>query len=235
MGNERLTHLVRFYSLLDKLEGNIGGARTLAECRGRMDWPERGVYFFRARGENRSDAGEGPRIVRVGTHALKTGAGTKLWGRLSQHKGQERTGGGNHRGSIFRLLVGTALINRDGHDFPTWGEPITTGRDVRAAELQLEGAVSQIIGNMPFLWLAIEDDAGPDSMRGRIERNSISLLSNFNKPLLDPPSRSWLGNYCDRERVKAAGLWNSNHVDESYDPAFLDDLERLVAATGTSS
>lgn len=110
MNNERLIHLKRFYSILDRLEQNIGGAKTLADCSGRMVWPRRGVYFFREAGEVRSDSSEGPRIVRVGTHALKTGAGTKLWSRLSTHKGQ-RNGGGNHRGS-FRLILGTALIHR---------------------------------------------------------------------------------------------------------------------------
>ena len=54
MSNERLEDLVRFYLILDRLERNIGGARTLADCRGRMDWPERGVYFFREPDENRS-------------------------------------------------------------------------------------------------------------------------------------------------------------------------------------
>src|SRR5437867_6093855 len=112
MSNERLEDLVRFYLILDRLERNIGGARTLVDCRGRMDWPERGVYFFREPDENRSDRGEGPRIVRVGTHALKSGSQTKLWTRLSQHKGRPSTGGGNHRGSVFRLLIGAALACR---------------------------------------------------------------------------------------------------------------------------
>lgn len=119
MSNERLQDLVHFYSILDRLEQVIGGARTLGECRGRMDWPARGVYFLREAGESRSDTGTGPRIVRVGTHALKAGGSTTLWGRLSTHRGQVRSGGGNHSGSIFRLIVGTALIGRDGHEFPT--------------------------------------------------------------------------------------------------------------------
>ena len=233
--DERRGHLFRFYSLLDTLEKNIGGARTLAACCGRMDWPKRGVYFFREYGETRSDTGSGPRIIRVGTHALKTGSGTKLWTRLSQHKGQPSTGGGNHRGSIFRLIVGAALIGRDGHDFPTWGDGNTAKGDVRNGELALECEVSKVIGKMPFLWLSLDDQAGPESRRGYIERNSIALLSNYSKPPLDPPSLGWLGRYCDRERVKNSGLWNSNHVDESYAPAFLEEFERLVSATGGAS
>jgi hypothetical protein len=231
MDTERREHLVRFYSILDELQRHIGGARTLAECAGRMDWPKRGVYFFRESGEARVDTGIGPRIIRVGTHALKTGSGTKLWTRLSQHKGQLSTGGGNHRGSIFRLIVGAALIRRDGVDFPTWGDGNTADRLVRSGELTLERQVSETIGNMPFLWLAIDDEAGPESQRGYIERNAIALLSNCGKSALDLPSKGWLGHHSDRERVRKSGLWNQNHVEERYAPAFLDILDRMVSKT----
>jgi hypothetical protein len=230
--DDRRAHLSRFYWLLNVLEGNTGGARTLAACSGRMDWPRRGVYFFRENGEFRSETGEGPRIVRVGTHALKTGAGTSLWTRLSQHKGQASAGGGNHRGSIFRLTVGAALIRRDGYDFPTWGVGDRAKSDVRNGERALECEVSKVIGKMPFLWLSLEDQAGPGSRRGYIERNSIALLSNYQKPPLDAPSPTWLGRYSNRERMRGSGLWNSNHVDEIYDPAFLVEFEHLVSAGG---
>ncbi len=228
MNVARQQDLVRFYTILDELEHRIGGVRKLDDCRGRMNWPQRGVYFFREPGEMRSDTGEGPRIVRVGTHALKKGGSTTLWSRLSTHRGQLRNGAGNHRGSIFRLIVGTALINRDSQNFPTWGEGDSAARDIRAAEVELERAVSRVIRNMPFLWLSIGDEPGPESLRGKIERNSIALLSNFEKEPIDPPSQHWLGHHCDRNRVRASGLWNQNHVDESYTPDFLDELERLV-------
>ena len=218
----------RFYGLLSDLEQQLGGARTLSQCDGRMGWPQRGVYFFREPGEDRSDTGSGPRIVRVGTHALKTGSGTKLWTRLSQHRGQARSGGGNHRGSIFRLIVGTALIERDRHEFPTWDNGSSAPREIRQGEIPLEQAVSKVIGAMPFLWLAINDEPGPDSQRGYVERNAIALLSNHGKEPLDPPSGRWLGHLCNRDRVRTSGLWNQNHVDEQYDPAFLDTLERLI-------
>jgi hypothetical protein len=235
MDTQRREHLIRFYSVLDDLEKHIGGARRLAECSGRMDWPNRGVYFFREPGECRTDTGAGPRIVRIGTHALQAGSGTTLWTRLSQHRGQSGTGGGNHRGSIFRLIVGAALISREGFKFPTWGKGNTADRDGRSGEFSLEYQVSQVIGEMPFLWLSIEDDAGPESQRGYIERNLIALLSNYNKPSLDPPSQHWLGHHSDRDRVRKSGLWNQNHVGESYDPAFLNRLYQIVSARiGTS-
>lgn len=228
MSNERQHHLDRFYELLAGLEQNLGGTRELTHCSGRMDWPRRGIYFFYEPGEQRSDAEPGSRIVRIGTHALKVGAETKLWTRLSQHKGPARSGGGNHRGSIFRLIVGTALIEKDGHGYPSWGQGSSAPREVREGEQPLEQAVSAVIGDMPFLWFAIEDEPGPESLRGYIERNAIALLSNFGKEPLDPPSSAWLGHFCNRERVRASGLWNSNHVDDDYDPAFLDTLASLI-------
>ena len=147
---------------------------------------------------------------------------------MSQHKGSLKTGGGNRPGSIFRLIVGAALINRERLNFPTWGSRHTT-EEVRSGELSLERQVSQVIGKVRFLWLAIEDEAGPESRRGYVERNSIALLSNFDKPALDPPSQGWLGHHSDRERVRKSGLWNQNHAEEDCDPAFLDSLDRLVS------
>lgn len=230
--DNRIRHLIRFYSILEALEKNVGGARKLAECSGRIIWPRRGVYFFRESGEQRADSGNGPRIVRVGTHALREGGSTRLWTRLSQHKGQKNTGGGNHRGSIFRLLVGSSLIRQQAYDYPTWGDKSSAASDIRARELPLEREVSGVIGNMAFLWLAIDDESGPASLRGYIEKNAIALLSNYKKHPLDPPSPRWLGNHCDRERVRGAGLWNSDYVDKPYDPAFLDQLHRLVSDAG---
>jgi hypothetical protein len=225
----RLADLVRLYEILAELEGKVGPARRLSECSGRMNWPKQGVYFFFEDGERRSDTGNSPRIVRVGTHALTAGSGTTLWTRLSQHKGQAKTGGGNHRGSIFRLIVGTALIKKLELSSFTWGVGNSANRSIREGEVNIERKVSEIIGGMRFLWLKIEDEPGPESRRGYVERNSIALLSNFNKPPLDPPSPTWLGRYCNRERVRKSGIWNQNYVEERYDPAFLDYLSGLVA------
>jgi hypothetical protein len=74
---------------------------------------------------------------------------------------------------------------------------------------------------------SVREELRPESLRGYIERNAIALLSNYNKRPLDPPSNAWLGHRCNRERVRNSGLWNSNHVDETYDPAFLDKLDEL--------
>jgi hypothetical protein len=199
-----------------------------------MAWPQRGVYFFMEEGEHRTDSGEGLRIVRVGTHALTSTSRTTLWKRLSQHRGQKKSGSGNHRGSIFRLLVGSTLASADGLSCPAWGTKKSPPPDVRTAETPAEREVSRIIRAMPFLWLAVDDPPGRDSIRGYVERNSIALLSNFRQENpLDPASPGWRGHTCIHgdARVRNSGLWNQRHVDEAYDSAFLDVLERIVDRT----
>jgi hypothetical protein len=240
----RLEDLRRFYALLDELERRLGGKLTLAECHGRMPWPRRGVYVFFEEGEQRSDSGSGPRVVRVGTHALTSGSTSTLWGRLSQHRGVAEHGGGNHRGSIFRLIVGAAIKARDDMGEPrSWGigtDAAAAGErlgldaeSVKRSEVTLERVVSEHISRMPFLYLAIDDEPGPNSLRGVIERNAIALLSNFGRNPLDSASHAWLGKASDRERIRQSGLWNSNHVDETHSETFLNALERLVAQSAS--
>jgi len=141
------------------------------------------------------------------------------------------------------LLVGESLKVRGATTAPqTWGVGSHAGAtaerlglaasDVRAGERELEVSVSQYIGNLPFLFVAVEDEPGPESIRGVIERNSIALLSNYNRPGLDSASPAWLGRYSGRERVRESGLWNNNHVDETHDPDYLELLESAVNATG---
>lgn len=193
-----------------------------------MSWPRRGIYFFTEAGEVRDQTGEGARIVRVGTHALNYGSRTTLWKRLRQHKGP-RAGGGCHRTSIFRGVVGSALIERDRIICPSWAlRRQVSPEDVKTEET-VERTVSKVIGDMPFLWLAIEDAPGPDSERKYIERNAIALLSNYRRDSFDPPSAAWLGRYCRRGKVRPSGLWNSDHVADNYDPCFLDTLASRIS------
>lgn len=201
----RISDIIRFYGLLDCLVDRVGGPRLLQECRAGMGWPPRGVYFFYERGESRSGTGAGPRVVRIGTDGLKTGSQTTLWGRLSQHRGSSRSGLGNHRGSIFRLLLGVALANRFHIPLPdSWGVGGSAREDahrlnvprnsVNEAEADIEALVSEYIGQMPFLWLSVDDKPGPGSSRGQIERNAIALLSGYSRHAADGPSQSGLAN-----------------------------------------
>ena len=239
--SSRVADTVRFYELLGRIEERVGGRRILAECDGRMEWPKRGVYFFFEEGEERRGSGASGRVVRVGTHALTEKSKATLCDRLRQHRGTADGCGGNHRGSIFRLLVGVSLARRGDCVLPSsWGvgsDPGAAARrlgatraEVKEAEADLERRVSATIGRMPFLWLCVPDAPGPESARGRIERGAIALLSNAGSPAADQASPHWLGAHCDRPQVRASGLWNNNHVEERYDPEFLDEMESLIRA-----
>jgi hypothetical protein len=230
----RQKDLDRLYSLLDELQLGLGGRSLLRESRGSSQFPRRGVYFFFEPGEYRAD-GAAMRVVRVGTHAISIGSRTTLWSRLSQHRGAlggSLAGGGNHRGSIFRLHVGAALLRSRGEEFlsarASWGRGNNADRSTRTIEYQLELAVSDHIGAMPFVCVPVDDEPGASSERGRIERTCIALLSNARKPAVDPPSPDWLGRNAEREAIRESGLWNVNHVYEDHGASALDTLEAHI-------
>jgi len=227
MANTRLNDLIQFYALLARLETVANGPYILSGFNKNQSIPKRGVYFFMEPNEIRTDSGKGLRVVRIGTHGLKLNSKSTLSQRLVQHRGTMLSGGGNHRGSIFRLLVGTTIINK----YPecvTWGQGSTAKGLIRTIESPIEMEVSSVIGRMPFLLLNIDDEAAPSSLRGVVERNAIALLSNYEKHPLDQPSAEWIGHKCDRIKVRQSGLWNQNHVDQEYDPNFLQVMNMLI-------
>ena len=239
----RAAELTRFYSLLDHLEQSIGGKRLLADFQKFRDWPQRGVYFFFEASEHRTGNSHVPRIVRVGTHALGAGSRSTLSQRLRNHWGSS-SGGGNHRGSIFRLLVGQALLAKGGlSTCQSWGNKSDAAKAafalgivpqaLKADEVHVEQAVTRYIGAMPFLWLDVDDDPGPDSLRAMIERNSIALLSNYERLTYDAASGDWLGKHSNRPLVRNSGMWNQRHVTEAHEPAFLDIFEKLIIGGAT--
>ena len=136
----REQHLKLFYELLLQLETQVGGKRLLRDCHGRMTWPDRGVYFFFEKGETRHFDSASLRVVRVGTHAVSIGSKSTLWGRLKQHQGIA-SGGGNHRGSIFRHHVGAALMIQNNLTCSSWLDRNSRGKQVQAAEANLEKQV----------------------------------------------------------------------------------------------
>ena len=233
----RSDDLGRFYELIDRLRVTARGSRILGDCSKATGWPTHGVYFFYEHGEKR-EAG-GPRIVRVGTHAVSAGSKTTLWKRLSAHRGTvggSQPGGGNHRGSIFRLHVGEALLARGGFDeqaAATWGVGASAPKAVRQAEYPIELAVSRYISAMMVLWVSVPGDAGTTSDRKLVEANAIALLTNRQREPIDPPSPGWLGRLSRHPAIRESGLWNVQHVDERHDSAFLNVLEGYVRSTGS--
>ena len=221
---------------MENLENRLGGKRRLADCRGLNNWPRRGVYFFFEDGENRS-SGSGLRVVRVGTHAIKDGEKSTLWGRLRTHRGTltgNWQGGGNHRGSVFRRHIGTAILRKGDLEklYPTWGIGSSAPRQTKKYENPIELEVSKYIGNMPFLWLEVDDPPSPESRRAFLESNVIALLSNYKKLetdlAIDTPSEKWLGKHCKNGKVRGSGLWNDEHVEKNYAFGVTDELEKWV-------
>ena len=110
------------------------------------------------------------------------------------------------------LLVGTALMRKKPScAIDTWGQGSSADRETRDAEGPLEQLVTRVIGEVPLLWLRVDDEPGPESQRAYVERNSIGLLSNLKRAPRDPPSPAWLGHQCDRPKVRQSALWNQQH------------------------
>ncbi|MFT5424810.1 MAG: hypothetical protein ACI89L_002612 [Phycisphaerales bacterium] len=222
----------RLHGLLNTLAERTGGPFRLAECHGKLNWPMRGVYFFYEHGEVRPDGT--PRLTRIGTHALKSGGKATLWNRLGTHRGTI-AGGGNHRGSIFRLHVGTGLLRRDDTLAPcnTWSVGNSAKKPITSREMHVEQAVSAHIGAMPFLVVNVDDEPGPTSDRAMIETGCIRLLSCIGSepPTSDAPSPNWLGHHAASEKVRSSGLWNVKETKGPHDPQALDTLEHWVNET----
>ncbi len=222
--------LERFYGIIGELMERQGAPR-FADLDGRMAWPERGVYFVFEPGEQRLGRPDVPRVVRVGTHALNAGSRTTLWNRLRQHRGS-RASTGNHRGSVFRMHVGRALIGREGlqASYPEWDRGGSAPREVVQGERVMEQMVSEAIGRMRVAWVAVLDDPGPTSGRGLVERGAIALLASDGHAA-DLPSRGWLGRYAPSEAIRGSGLWNVHHVGATPERSLLDVLEACAEAT----
>ena len=236
----RLNDIIRFYTLLDALKASVKECRFLKNCHGKIEWPKHGVYFFFESEEVRAESGKGLRVVRVGTHALNENAKSTLWSRLRMHRGNAKSRLGNHRGSVFRKIVGYTLGESNQYKISlpmSWGcgQSLTEAaqkagcdrQEIKNNEADLERRVTDYIGQMPFLWLEVNDRLD----RAYIERNAIALLSGYKDNSIDPPSVNWLGKYSDKEEITQSGLWNSRHVDSDYDRSFLGKLVCLIKPT----
>jgi len=91
--------------------------------------------------------------------------------------------------------------------------------------------VSEYIRELPFLWVKVDDEPGPDSDRAYIKRTTIALVSNYGKPFIDARSNDWPGHASPSEEIRESGPWNVDHVKEDYNPEFLDRLSEAVEST----
>lgn len=217
---------IKFYNCIFRLAKNTGGIRIFNECNGKMYWPRRGVYFIVDFNEKSLISNGFPRIVRVGTHAVSIGSKSTLWNRLKTHKGTG-DGGGNHRGSIFRLHVGNAIIKKEGIICDTWGIGQNTTKDNREKEREMEQRVSAYIGQLGVIVLDVDDLPSAASARAFIEKNSISLLSSINSSF-NFATMNWLGNYSPRSEIVNSCLWNINYINSDYDAKFIKTFEKYT-------
>ena len=227
--SKNISEAIEFYKCIFELAESTGGIRLFNECTGKMYWPERGVYFFVDFGEKSLISNNFPRIVRVGTHAVSAGSKSTLWHRLKTHKGTA-TGGGNHRGSIFRLHVGNAIIKKEGLVCDTWGVGQNASKEIREKETTLEHFVSEYIGQLGVIVLDVNDLPSSASARSFIEKNSIALLSSINSSFNFSTS-NWLGNYSPRREIIDSCLWNINYINANYDNSFLKVFQKYSNET----
>jgi len=219
----RQQQIDEFYDLMVMVEQKFSKQR-LADMN-KKNVPEKGVYFFFEGTELRDNKLDG-RIVRIGTHGVQNLSKATMYNRLSNHRGSKKLLG-NHRGSVFRELVGRALIQRDNiEDYQHWGSRAQKGnKEVRNSEKEMEVTVSQYLSQMKFIVLEVPGDSSKDNDRAYIERNSIALLSNFNKKAIDAPSEKWLGNFTGDNKIVKSGLWNRDYVDREVEVGLWDKIQ----------
>lgn len=115
-------------------------------------------------------------------------------------------------------------MRRDGYWVDSWqrGRP-----PHESSESRVEAQVTEIIRSYQVQVLPILDPAGSESDRAFIEKNAIAALSVAGW-IVDPPTSEWLGHHSDREAIRHSGLWNIDHVGDSFDQRFLPVLHQLV-------
>lgn len=170
------------------------------------DLPRNGIYLL-------YEKSEGDRIVRVGTHKAEAG----LYTRLRKHFGTRNSSRAWRRTSVFRLVVGGALLNRDGDPrLPAWAD--RQGERMPEVEALV---TDRLLSTFTFRALPV------DSLDERLslERELIATLSA--EPEMTP---TWLGHFALSSRMRESGLWNSDHAGAS-ERVDLDRLAQLVSAS----
>jgi hypothetical protein len=224
--------LERFYECINHL---ADGTKLIKFGQENMNVPEidKGVYFFLDEKE-KSIIKNFPRIVRIGTHAIRPPYERKLKDRLREHWGK-KDGGGEHRASIFRGYVGASIINNNkkkGYQkkYPEWGIGTSAKRKIKDKEEALEIEVSKYIRNLYIL--ALDIDKWED--RKFLETNTISFLSSGIVFEENPVSKNWLGNKCLFKNKKLDyQLWNITDCDEIFEnkEKYFKKLEFYVERT----
>ena len=200
-------NLNAFYNhMLDCIK--IYGLFTLKDADGRHPWPKQGVYFFFDPSEPIPMPGLPGRIVRIGSHGVASNTNSTLWGRLKQHRGSQKSGGGNHRGSVFRWHIGSAIKGMP----VSWLDRKASTHEVGHLEHNHECLVSDYIRQLPFTVIEIPGIPRKDCQRAIFESECISYLSWAGHNGLIKSGDKWLGHQAANDKVKQSGLWNVKDI-----------------------
>ena len=223
--------LDRFYDILFQEKAVVINGSEFGTPAFATKIPSRGVYFFFEPTQKRFLRCFQSRVVRVGTHGVSSGSKSSLLDRINTHFGT-KTGGGNHRSSVMRLHIGAAMLASGTLDFsvPSWGTNNSLDGKSLDLEKRLESEVSRFLSKMQIICISVADKSSAKSDRAYIEQNSIGLLSGKNGPI-DVADSAWLGSVSPKDEIRTSSLWNVNCVHETYDPDFLDVLERYMSIT----
>ena len=178
--------------------------------------PLNGIYILFEKNELAHNTN---RIVRIGTHT----GNNQLRSRLNQHFVNE-----NKDRSIFRKNIGRAVLNMNKDPFlEKWDLDLTTKESKEknlpfvdmTKQKTTESLVSQYIQkNFSFAVFPIEDKGE----RLELESKIISTISHCEKC---KPSKSWLGLFSPKEKIRKSGLWLVNELWKT--PLSEEDLVKL--------
>lgn len=161
-----------------------------------------GLYFFYEEGEVSEHAADG-RVVRVGNHP---GSTSGLVRRLRGHYS------GRKNGSVFRKLLGGALLRRRDPEspcvLPTPGRGHWELQDAKTCEhcWPVEQEVSKLLrSSFRFRCVKVVNQAE------RNESESVLIATIAACPACRP-SATWLGRCAYSDKVRSSGLWNSRDV-----------------------
>jgi len=176
--------------------------------------PLDGVYAFFERGEKcRINGRKVKRIVRVGINE-QDGNFRK---RIRQHYGNVNSLMGHTTGSVFRNLVGGALLRKaKDRRWKRWVDKIGSFPDVE------KKVSAQLRRNFTFVCFRLNTQTG----RHRVEKGLIGLLACCSP---HAPSKRWLGYHAADERVQESCLWNRNYTKpKAIDLSWFDQFKRAV-------
>lgn len=196
-----------------------------------------GVYVMFEEGESYHGYS---RITRIGTHQAdkKTAPdipdkSQSVWKRMRQHYGYMKSLLGRKDGSIFRKNIGIAMLkksrdsyieawlfdrtsraNREKYDSDKSKVPYN-----KEKQDQIEAKVSDYIRNkISFVVIPINNR----KKRHDFEYGLISAICQASDFY---PSKNWLGNFNDKEKIKQSHMWVSDGIDD--EPVTDDEFEEI--------